>query len=101
MALDQRPELSGVPGVFEALDQDRFAVGPDFERAFVIHDICGSVRHTGAEVAAGRAEHRDNAAGHVLTAMIADTFDNSNRAAVADSEALAGFAGQINLATSR
>ena len=44
----------------------------------------------GGEVAAGRPEHDDAAAGHVLAAVVADALDDGVRARVAHREALAG-----------
>ena len=45
-----------------------------------------------SEVAACPAEDNHASASHVLTAVIADTFDNRDDAAVADRETLAGNA---------
>ena len=44
------------------------------------------------EVAPGRADDDDAAAGHVLAAVVAGALDDGHRAAVADGEALAGDA---------
>ena len=46
----------------------------------------------GGEVAAGRAEHDDAAARHVLAAVVADALDDGARARVAHGEPLAGAA---------
>jgi hypothetical protein len=46
------------------------------------------------EVAPGRAEH-DDAAGHILAAVIADAFDHGDRAAVAHRKPLAGDAADV------
>ena len=51
----------------------------------------------GGEVEAGRAEHHDAAAGHVLAAVVADALDDRHRARVADGEALAGEAAEERL----
>ena len=48
----------------------------------------------GGEVAPGAAEDDDDAAGHVLAAVVADAFDDRGRAGVADGEALAGEAAE-------
>ena len=76
------------------LEQDRLAVDLVRELAVGVVDERDAIGHAGAEVGAGRAEHHDRAAGHVLAAMVADAFDNSGSAAVADAEALAGSTGR-------
>src|SRR5690606_2796412 len=48
--------------------------------------------HAGAEVETGRAEHADHAAGHVLTAVVADAFNHGVSTRVAHRETLAGHA---------
>ena len=41
-----------------------------------VPDVGDAARHAGGEVAAGRAEDHDAAAGHVLAAVVADAFDD-------------------------
>ena len=55
----------------------------------------------GREIPPGPSEHDDAAAGHVLAAVIADAFDDGERAAVADGEPLAGDAAEVRLAARR
>ena len=55
----------------------------------------------GGEVAAGPAEDEHAAAGHVFAGVIADAFDDGQRAAVADGKPLAGNAADIRLAARR
>ena len=55
----------------------------------------------GAEVAPGRAEHDDAAAGHVLAAVVADALDDRSGAGVAHAEPLADDAAQEDLAAGR
>ncbi len=55
-------------------------------------------RHAGREVAAGLAEHDDDAAGHIFAAMVAGALDNDGGAGVAHGEALAGDAAEIAFA---
>ena len=50
------------------------------------------------EVAAGRAEDDDPAAGHVLAAVVAHALDDRGGAGVADAEALADPPAQEDLA---
>ena len=54
--------------------------------------------HAGAEVAAGRAEDDDPAAGHVLAAVVADALDHGDGPGVAHAEALAHHAPDEDLA---
>ena len=67
---------------------------------FVEH-IGDAARHAGREVAAGLADHHDDAAGHVFAAMVADAFDDGDGAGVAHRETLAGDAAEIALALGR
>ena len=55
----------------------------------------------GGEVAAGRAEHDDVAAGHVLAAVVADALDHGVRARVPHGEPLAGEPAEERLAPRR
>ncbi len=64
----------------------------------VVHER-DAARHPGREVAAGRPEHDDAAAGHVLAAVVADAFDDRGRARVAHAEALAHHAAEVGLTT--
>ena len=62
-----------------------------------VEHVGHATAHAGREVAAGRAEHDDAAAGHVLAAVVTDALDDRGRAGVADAEALAGLAAQEDL----
>ena len=66
-----------------------------------VEHVGDAAAHAGGEVAAGPAEHDDASAGHVLAAVIADAFDDGERAAVADGEAFAGDAAEVRLAAGR
>ncbi len=81
--------------------EDDVLVGAAPELLLLVDDEGEAVGHAGAEVAAGRTEHDDGAAGHVLAAVIADAFDDRRGAAVADREALAGLAGHEERAAGR
>src|SRR5579883_263325 len=59
------------------------------EFVFLIEDPRHTARHACSEVDAGIAENSDNAAGHVLATVVANALDNSYRAGVANSKALA------------
>src|SRR6185312_15045450 len=60
--------------------------------------VSDAARHAGREVAAGLAEHDDDAAGHVFAAMVARALDDGDGAGVADGETLAGNAPEVALA---
>src|SRR5260370_878783 len=49
--------------------------------------------HSGTKIHSGWAEDDDDAGGHVFAAVMADAFDDSERAAIADGEAFADAAG--------
>ena len=63
----------------------------------VVHER-DAARHAGGEVAAGRAEHHDAPAGHVLAAVVADALDDRGGAGVAHAEPLAHDATEVGLA---
>src|SRR5215472_149007 len=66
--------------------------------ALRVPDISDAARHAGSEIASSVADHRDDAAGHVFTAVIAGTFDDGDRARIAHGETLAGNPLEIGLA---
>ena len=66
-----------------------------------VEHVGDAAAHAGSEVAAGRAEHDDAPAGHVLAAVIADAFDDRQGAAVAHGEPLAGEPAEVRLAARR
>ena len=55
----------------------------------LVEHVGDAAAHAGGEVAPGRAEHDDAAAGHVLAAVVADALDDGAGARVAHREALA------------
>ena len=67
----------------------------------LVQNECNSTAHSSAEIAARAAEHDNGAAGHILAAVIADSFDHSDRAAVAHREALTRNAREKRLAGCR
>ena len=69
--------------------------------AQVVVDVGDAAAHAGGEVAAGAADDDDAAAGHVFAAMIAAAFDDGFRAGVADAEAFADDAADVDLAVDR
>src|SRR5262249_54863351 len=64
-------------------------------------DVDDAAAHAGREVAAGGAEDHDAAAGHVFATMVANAFDDRQRAAVADAEPFGRSAAEERLATGR
>ncbi len=60
---------------------------------FSAQNISKTAGHAGTKVQAERPEDDGHAAGHVFATVLADTFDNGKRTAVADSETLPGTAG--------
>src|SRR5690606_20126711 len=81
------------------LDDDRLAIDVPVEFALGIVDVGEAIGHAGAEVPSCRTKDHHRAAGHVFTAMVADTFDDRRRSAVPDREALARLAREVELAT--
>src|SRR5690606_37553640 len=76
----------------EAMDVDEFVVVAIHEIPIHVEDVGEAAGEACAEVDAGPAEHGDDAAGHVLAAMVAGTFDHRDCARVAHREAFAGAA---------
>ena len=76
--------------LLERLELDEVEVAARRERAVGVEDVGDAAAHPRGEVAAGRAEHDDASAGHVLAAVVADALDDGARARVAHGEALAG-----------
>ncbi len=87
--------------VVERLERDHLVVDERREHAFDVVDVRDATRHARAEVAPGRAEHDDTAAGHVLAAVVADTLDDGGGTGVAHAEALADDAADVRLARRR
>src|SRR5436190_2022196 len=65
------------------------------EIAALIENIGDTARHAGGEVASGFADDKNDAAGHVFAAMIANTFDDGDGAGIPHRETLTGDAAQI------
>src|SRR5579885_3465093 len=64
---------------------------------FRAHEVREASGHAGAEIQAERPEDQSNATGHIFAAMLANAFDDSESAAVADGETFTGAAGDIEL----
>ena len=61
--------------------------------------IGDTATHAGCEVAAGLTQHHHDAACHVFTAMISDTFNDGGCTRVAHGKAFTGNAAEVALAT--
>src|SRR5258707_12223306 len=71
------------------------------EAAVLVEHVGDAARHAGREVAARRPDHHHDAARHVLAAVIAGALDHRDGAGIANREALAGDAAEIDLALDR
>ena len=63
----------------ERVEIDHLGVDRLRERAVGVVHVGDAAGHAGTEVAAGRPEHDDPAAGHVLAAVVADALDDGGR----------------------
>ena len=71
------------------------------KRLVLVEHVGDAARHAGREIAPGRAEHHDHAAGHVFAAVVARPLDDRDGAGIAHREALAGDAAEIAFAFDR
>lgn len=92
---DHLLQLHDVVDFLQRLQQYDFFVAVAGKGSVFIENISNTAAHAGSKVAAGFAQNDDCAAGHIFTAMIANAFDNGVDAAVADTEAFTGNAGNI------
>src|SRR5262245_16779786 len=82
----------------ERLEIDHRGVAPAREPSVDIEHIRDPARHAGREVSPGDAEDDDRAAGHVLTAVVANALDHGVRAGIAHREALPRYAAEVRAA---
>src|SRR5438477_212654 len=82
----------------ERLERDHGGVAMLRKRAVLVEHVGDATGHAGSKVSSGDPQDEDRAAGHVLAAMVADTFHDGGRAGVAHREALARHAAEIGLA---
>src|SRR5215213_10077887 len=83
------------------LEVDHRKIAALGEGAVLVEHVSDAARHAGREIAPGLSDDHDDAAGHVLAAMVAGTLDDGDRAGVPDREALAGDAAEVALAGDR
>src|SRR5438309_1797994 len=94
----------------QSAPQPVFLIRIDFEKGHEIavkhilgfgpRHISKAAGHAGTEIQAEWPENDGDAAGHILATVLADAFDYSKRAAVADREAFASAAGNEEVARS-
>ena len=97
---DELAELRELACVW-VVDEHEAVAEPLVERAVAVENVRVAARHAGAEVEPDVAEHDDGAGGHVLTAVVAYTFDHGHRAGVANREPLTRGACAVELSTRR
>src|SRR5690606_349406 len=68
------------------------------EIAILVQHIGDTTRHAGREVASGPPDDHDDAAGHIFTAMVADTLHDGGGPRIAHGETLASDTAEIGLA---
>src|SRR6476620_227860 len=74
--------------VLNCLEVHHLQIAPLGEISLIVDDVCDAAAHSRCEIASGPAEDGYPAPCHVFAAVIADTFDDGDRAAVADGETL-------------
>ena len=79
----------------------QFRVHAFAEVAIFIQNVTKAAGHACAKVDAGFTQHADDAAGHVFTAVVANTFDDGDRAGVTHRETLARTARSIQATAGR
>src|SRR5262249_6748657 len=82
----------------ELLEPDELGVAALLERAVLVEDIGDAAAHTGGKVPSGPPDHDDDAAGHVLAAVVADALDDGRRARVPYGKPLADEPAEERLA---
>ena len=80
----------------DGVEVDGVEVAAEVEVAVEVEDVGGAARHAGAEVDAGRTQDQGFAARHVFEGVVANAFGHQGRAGVADAEAFAGAAVEVD-----
>jgi len=97
-----RLECASKPQLFARL---RLSHGDEFAMQNFIYfgtkNVCEAPGHPRAKIEPERAEHHNDAAGHVFAAMLANTFDDRQRTAVTNRKAFPGAPGDVQLSGSR
>src|ERR1035437_8506843 len=105
MTLQETTDLRHFVGIGEREQLDHLLVADSFEAAAgspafaaFVEDVGHTAGHASGEVPPGLADDHDLAAGHVLAAVIAYALNHRADPGVANTEALAGDASNVNLA---
>src|SRR5438105_15063638 len=64
------------------------------EVSLVVENVCDAPAHASSKIPAAGTEHDDQTVGHVFAAVIADAFNHSRRAGVADCKSFDGNASE-------
>src|SRR3990167_3991623 len=97
--LEQGPHQLKVVGILKWLQIHHLFVHPHFEVPVLIEDKGPAAAHPRAKVAPGPAQHDGDASGHILAAVIAGSFHDSMRAAIANAEPLSSLAPKERFST--
>ena len=85
----------GCDCVGERFQLDHRGVAAIFEQALIIQHVGNAAGHARAEVAAGRAQHGNSTASHVLATVIPRSFDDCRCTRIANTKALTSDATEI------
>ena len=99
MVLDERLQQVNVVGFYNRFQVNHAAVAESREDAVFVEDKGDSTTHAGRKVSPSLAQDDSHAAGHVFAAMVAHTFHDGVRAAVAHRESLSGHSSEIRFAS--
>src|SRR5690606_13313438 len=94
---EQPRDERGVVGA-ERLELDHPEIAALLEQPVLVVDVGEPAAHPGGEVAARAADDDHAPARHVLAAVVPDTLDDRDRAAVADREPLPAHAVEVGVA---
>src|SRR5437868_2613659 len=101
MLLDEMAHLLALPEISQGYEVDHRRIALLRQLIEFIENERDSATHPRSEIASGATQDDDSAASHVLAAVVANSFDHCQRSAVANSEALARYTGEIRFARCR
>src|SRR6185503_304729 len=99
--LDQTAQQIAVTEIGQVRQLDQSHVALALELAEFVQHEGDAAAHSRTEVPTDASEHNHGPTGHVLAAVIADSFDDCHRATVPHREALARGAGKVGFARRR
>src|ERR1700739_818032 len=85
--------------LFKLVGLDKFQI--EHVIGLATKDVAEATGHTGTEIQADRTKNGRETASHVFATVLSDPFDNRGGTAVANGKALAGLAGDVELAGGR